>query len=168
MGMTPQAKSMAEGGKVPEHVCPSPVPGRTHSEKGFSSSAGLSSQQSGKWVRANFKPRACEMGVGERGNLFTVYSAEMKGLTRFFISAPLSKHSIFKNRFLHIRTAGAPHCPCGTQKWTWSLSPLRNMMTAALPRQLYMKLGSKELCKIKDRLREIKQAPFCTSLKPKF
>lgn len=36
------------------------------------------------------------------------------------------------------------------------------------PRQLHMKLDSKEPCQIKDYLKEIKQAPFCMPLKPKF
>lgn len=125
-------------------------------------------QPPGYWVRAHFKPNACEMGMGGKGNLFILQKLQDWHGSSFY---PCPVHTASSEMFLHKQ--GQRQCWCHppvpvVHRRGFAPLLLGTAIPFTFPRQFHMKVDSKEPCKIKDYMKEISQASFCLPLKPKF
>lgn len=157
IGMAHQAKSVTERGKIPEHQHPSPAAGCVHSQKGLwavlaslpgrdmssvlptshlaSESQHILSQMLGRW------------GWGVTRNFFILQKLQDWHGSSFY---PCPVHTASSEMFL--LKQGQRQCWCHPLP-QWFIEgdlprPPRNCNSFTFPRKSYMKVDSKEPCKI--------------------
>lgn len=174
-GMAHQTKSVAERGKILDHQHPSPAPGSVHSEKGLWAvlaslpgrdrssvlpTSHLASES--QHILSQMLVRLAGGGWWEASSFCKNYRTDM---VLYFILAQYTQHlqeCSFTNRAK--RSAGATPCPWVCRRGFAPLL-LGTVIPVTFPRQFHMKVDSKEPCKIKDYLKEIKQVSLHMPIK---